>query len=223
LRGDSGEGLWRSDRPVPGGQDFPPARHLPQSAGLVLGRPMELAVAEMRPIAYPGHQRRQGVIGKTRLLRPLTSAVSCIVNANPRKTMPGWIAAAPGRPGREGMRKYRSFAEGSANESNRPKGDLQTWPQERAESTRKRSSAERVGCARSGPCDMDQCRRGYVKTLKRRAPNFQGLCPRRARKITICAAIWILSLSFHSAWTHAGRSASCKIQEFPAHAGFVMP
>src|SRR3984885_1719659 len=43
------------------------------------------------------------------------------------------------------MRKHRPFADGSANAPNRPEGDLQRWPDERAVSARKRSSAEGMG------------------------------------------------------------------------------
>ena len=50
-----------------------------------------------------------------------------------------------------GMRKYRSFADGLVNGSNRPFADLQNRPYERAVSARKRSSAEGEGCANGPP------------------------------------------------------------------------
>jgi hypothetical protein len=50
------------------------------------------------------------------------------------------------------MRKKWSFPNGAANGSNRPFVALEVQPNEWAESARKQSSAERVGCSTTGRC-----------------------------------------------------------------------
>jgi hypothetical protein len=61
------------------------------------------------------------------------------------------------------VRKYRSFAGGSANASSRPKGDLQDRSGERAVRGGKRTSAEGAGCAMSGHSPCEEYRRPKVR------------------------------------------------------------
>jgi hypothetical protein len=60
---------------------------------------------------------------------------------------------------RRGIRPFEMIAIRSATDCPRPEADLQDRPCERAESARKRTLAERVGCARHRACSLTMSQR----------------------------------------------------------------